>query len=90
MRTWTRTEFPRLCGGCPTVIKRGDPVQVLTLPGVSRLKYRCPACAGEPPPDLPAYVERAPIVPRMLPLKAVAATVDFKSRQVGEDDGGAA
>ncbi len=84
MRTWIRADYARLCGGCNAVIRPGDPVQVLTLPAVSRPKYRCPTCAGEPAPDLPAYVERAdPIVP-MTPLRALKLPVDFKAKASGE------
>lgn len=87
MRQWQRADRPTICGGThdqPCVITIGDPVLVITIPGVTRPKYRCPACAGEAVPELPAYVERVLPVKPMVPIRALKVPIDFKKRASGE------
>ena len=63
MTTWTRAAVDTLCGGTcgRRTIPAGEPMQVLELPAIKRSFFRCVACAGEAPPDLPARVEREPL-----------------------------
>jgi len=79
MRTWTRLGSAKLCGACNAVIQEGTPLQVLTLPTVTRPLLRCQACAVGPcPSDLPqpAVVQPADLQGRMATLASVA--VQFK------------
>lgn len=49
MKTWTRADLNRLCGGpCGGTVKAGEPVLVIEIRGVQRRRVRCRACAGEP------------------------------------------
>lgn len=57
---------------------------IITLPNVGRPRYRCPLCAGEPCPDLPAYVERVVPLKPMTPIRALKLPVDYKKRASGE------
>jgi hypothetical protein len=43
------------------VIREGEPMLILTTPGVKRERYRCQGCAGDVPPDLPPLAERVPV-----------------------------
>jgi hypothetical protein len=54
---WTRADAPTLCGGCPRLIPTGEPMAVMTLPGIKRGFLRCQFCAGGAPPDLPAAIQ---------------------------------
>lgn len=87
MRTWQRADRPTLCGGThdqPQVIAIGEPVLVITIPNIARPKYRCPSCAGEAVPELPAYVERVVPLKPMVPLRMLKLPIDFKKRASGE------
>ncbi len=55
MRTWTRADTLTICGGpCRHWIAKGEPMLLISLPGVKATLKRCHVCAGElPPPDLP-------------------------------------
>ena len=90
MTAWTRAPFHILCGLCARVIRRGDPVLLLTLPGLTRVKRRCSNCAGEAPPDLPAIVEVViPSPTPMVPVRRLAGLpFDWKIRQAGEREPG--
>lgn len=82
--TWTRAETPSLqCGRCGGTIAVGDPVYVLSLPGLrQRTLYRCATCAGSPPPaDLPPLERGARGVKGWTPL----AKIEFKN-PVGGDE----
>ena len=60
MRHWERMGHDGFCGRCNGELTRGQPVQVITIPG--RLTHgfiRCPECADEPPPDLPQLVDHS-------------------------------
>lgn len=86
MRQWQRADRPTICGGPhdqPLVIAIGEPVFVITIPGVTRPKYRCSGCAGEPVPELPAEVVRSFPVTPMTPLRALQLPQDFKKRASG-------
>lgn len=90
VRVWERAAVPLHCGNCPNLIRLGDPVLLITIASgpyaVSRPKYRCPQCAGEPVPDLPLRVERLEPVrlSPMVPVKALIPTLDFKARASGD------
>lgn len=87
MRTWQRADRPTICGGPhdqPLVIAIGEPVFVITIPGVGKPKYRCQSCAGEAVPELPAYVERVVPLTPLVPLRALKLPQDFKKRASGE------
>jgi hypothetical protein len=68
-----------LCGNCGDVLAPGTPVLVITLNAgiykVERPRYRCQACAGKAPPDLPLRVERSPMTKRMQPMQQIAQAV---------------
>lgn len=93
MTRWTRVQSDTLCGHCPHLIRRGDPVLEIRIVGVKSVKRRCVACAGEPVPDLPAWVERQPIQPTapvFTPVRQLVGTLpfDYKARQIGEREPG--
>lgn len=94
MRRWIHAPAQCLCGGCGASVKRGEPVQLWTLPGVTRVLKRCETCAGE------TFCEPAPVpVPREVfaagfeaddsiePVSAMlkGAMARF-TREPGEDD----
>lgn len=87
MRTWQRTVANTKCGNCPAVIPKDAPVQVVTLPGVKRVSFRCSACASEPvgevlsmKPDSGGWTQIGrPRLTKVLPF-------DFKMAQGGLDD----
>ena len=83
MRTWARAVVPVLCGFCSELVKTGEPVLVVTLPAIDKPRYRCPACVGEPVPELPAVTVRNPTTKRMTPIRALKLP-DFKQRASGE------
>ncbi len=58
MRTWRRTPIATVCGRCSALISPGTSLLEVTLPHLRHVKVRCGACAGEPVPDLPAFVDR--------------------------------
>lgn len=90
-RTWQRSAVDTLCSGrCNhTVIRRGDPVQFISLPGVTRTLTRCRHCAeGDVPPNLPAEIvnKAEPIVPSM-PARFSVTDIPFDyKRAAGGDD----
>lgn len=68
MIEWRRVELSmQVCGGCGKLIPKGDPIQVTTITGIQRLKYRGECCAGDAPPDLGEVVTRRN-PPKMKPL----------------------
>lgn len=60
-REWSTAANKTICGGCGDNIERGDSIQVVTIPGVTRKRLRCARCAdsNQPPivPQLPANIE---------------------------------
>jgi hypothetical protein len=87
MRTWSRVSWDCHCGLCNSLLRRGDPVLRIQIPGMRRALLRCPLCVGPAPPDLPALVARTEPQPvTMHPLRELAATVaqDFKAKAAGE------
>jgi hypothetical protein len=52
MKRWERATRNRRCGCCGEPIHHGDPVLVLTIQAV--VKVRCVSCDGPAPADLPA------------------------------------
>lgn len=87
MRTWQRTIANTKCGCCPTVIPNGAPVQLVTLPGVKRVSYRCENCADGEAPFLPAQighlVSQEPVV--AAPMTRIGSLrFDYKKAQAGE------
>jgi len=92
VRTWIRATGQTLCGLCRfRFIQVGEPMVVVTVPGLTLKRYRCQACEGAAPPDL------APLVPRELPTfkpfvhvltGTDALPLDFKSAAVGEREPG--
>jgi len=53
---WTRDRMMRHCGLCAREIPVGEVFQRIAFG--SWKKYRCQACAGPAPPDLPAAIVR--------------------------------
>ena len=53
----------------------GEPVMFIKLPNVKREMKRCVECAGEAPPELPAWVPKHHTTKRMTPTKKIAPTV---------------
>ena len=90
MKRWTRAERDCLCGRCGEPIQAAEPVLAIAITGVKRPIMRCQRCVGEPPPSLPAQLERAVREPaRLLSFKALADQVsvqDWKVRQAGEGE----
>lgn len=94
MRTWKRAPFLCLCGLCRGDIAKGAPVlEIRVTYGGARsasLHMRCEKCMGPAPPDLPAFVERAPEFTPMVHILTGpgALPFDFKSRATGEREPG--
>ena len=61
MREWRRANRRQLCGGCNRRVAIDDPILVLQIGSVE--KIRCALCAGPAPPDLPAVIVTAVILP---------------------------
>lgn len=61
MRHWTRAKLNTICGNCPTVVNKGDPLLEISAPGWC--KVRCEACADEP---VPANIEQLPTAARTI------------------------
>jgi hypothetical protein len=53
---WGYAEIDGHCGGCDALFTIGDPIGLLTIPGVRRRLVRCEECVGPAPADLPPYV----------------------------------
>lgn len=101
MKDWRRATVETICHGCVVpngmrLIAVGEPILVLTLPGITRKSIRCARCAGEPvPADLPALEvtqkARAAKVSAPQPLTRFSPgmlPIDWKaqpSREPGED-----
>jgi hypothetical protein len=84
--TWERAKLDRSCGGCLRRIGIGDPILVITIGKL--VKVRCVVCEGPPPFELPPLVERTPIEPRpRIPVQSIAhmLPLDWRRRQAGED-----
>lgn len=92
MKTWTRAAGEMICGGdCDVRIQSGEPVLLLTLPGVTSVKRRCVRCAGEAPPVNLPLPELRP-EPEPLPFTRFSVgtlPLDWKHAQAGERDPGA-
>lgn len=59
MRHWERAGLTTICGFCADWIKKGDPVQIITLRDVDSRKERCVKCADAPVPEnLPELEEK--------------------------------
>ena len=56
MRTWTRPPRPMRCGYCNADVPKAAPILAIRIGTV--VKYRCGACVGPAPPDLPADITR--------------------------------
>lgn len=92
MRQWTRAAIDRYCGGCGALMAPGQPLLIITLPGVQRKRYRCVACEGPAPPDLPTdlgprrdpfFQQRLDRLANRLPLDWLERAAD--SREPGEE-----
>ena len=82
MTAWTRNDRrPRRCGRCGAEIPVGVLCLQLSFNGALFKKYRCAACAGPPPPDLPLHVEPAPPAPRLAFTRVGVPPFDYKERQ---------
>ena len=75
-----------LCGNCPTVVKAGEPMLEISMPGWC--KVRCEGCADEP---VPAVIEDLPTAARTIGprfakrIEAIRGVAeDFKVAQGGE------
>ena len=77
MTTWIRATVSTQCGACNAIIAIGQPAQYVRLPGIQRVRYRCEACAGPAPPDLPAVTDPPAVT-------LLAATTTAQSRAVFE------
>jgi hypothetical protein len=92
MRAWERA-FGGRCGCCGHLFKRGEPVQVLTLIGVSHRMLRCRGCVNEgevPPADLPPLIDKTIAKPAPLTLARFSPAmlpIDWKGRAVGREPG---
>jgi hypothetical protein len=100
MRTWGRVAAGKniVCGCCGAFLPPDALVCALSIPNVTRPKYRCVTCAEDAPPagllpvlrSVPAVlidddgIER--VVAPMTPVRALAALVDVKRRAAGEAD----
>lgn len=88
MKTWQRAPFAVKCGNCGTVLKQGAPMLLIELPGVTRKRRRCKACAGEPVNwDQIAKPEQrqAPELSTFRPVSEIATRFDPKMAQAGKD-----
>jgi len=90
-RQWTRAEQAKLCGLCGELIALGEPAVIICVNGITRKRWRCQACAGEPPPDLPPLLPRDEIIcdPQTPnPTRPPWSVHDWKRKQAGERDPG--
>jgi hypothetical protein len=94
MKAWKRaaatTPCGGPCGGEGGQIEPGEPILVITIPGIDRVTFRCRRCAGDPvPDDLTAAPTRArqaaPL--DMTRLDALAGRFDFKKIAAGREPG---
>jgi hypothetical protein len=96
LRQWARAQIGQaVCGRCERTVVVGDPVQLVTFPGMARRLVRCETCAGSPaPPELPGRIEQSERVGQpmtrlgltpwsVLPFDGKAAAI---AREPGEDD----
>jgi hypothetical protein len=84
MTTWTRDHTVRRCGHCGQEIPIGDVFLLLSLNGKLLKKYRCQACAGPAPPDLPTVIEEAPPPPALDFTRIGLLPLDFSRREKQE------
>ena len=91
MRTWKRADQAFICGKCANAISAGAAMQVVTLPGITRMRIRCEACAdGKAPPTLGTMVVRATPANRdagLTSIRTMARSVnarDWKQVAAGE------
>jgi hypothetical protein len=85
MTNWTRARVDGWCGLCSSIIAKGDPVFEVRIPAVARVRWRCSACAGPAPTDLPPLVETPPTATPMVRV-AQALPFDSKLRATGDHD----
>lgn len=89
-RTWGRAVMVLRCGLCGASIPKGDPLVRVRVPVLKRALYRCKACVGPAPSNLPALVERelGPFKPFVHILTgADALPLDFKAAAAGREPG---
>lgn len=81
MRTWQRAGMARWCGRCGKGIASGAPMVVITFASSSAKVYRCAACEGPAPDDLPD-----PITETKQRVGALlrSTSTDWKLRQAKE------
>lgn len=81
MRTWTTAKKNQFCGGLhqqPTVIRKGDVMLVIEVPGLKRPLIRCAACAGPEP------AESEPVSRPKLSFSSFSdVAADWKIKQAG-------
>ena len=84
MRAWRRNPVRRICGRCGAVIDVGDAVLALTFAmSPSTTMWRCVACCGPAPDNLPELLNARPtLVDRLRTL--LGTKPDWKARQSGE------
>lgn len=90
MKVWTRAPRRLVCGNCASAVQIGEPMLVLSNPDYRWRKFRCVACAGPAPADLPDAVAPAD-VGYVAPVRQPAMTstrvlsFDWKAKQSGQD-----
>jgi hypothetical protein len=95
MKTWQMAVRSLTCGSCRQEIPVNSLVCAWTLPGLSRPKWRCPACADTPAPlTVPTAPSRLTLTfidedgierPRPSPMVALQQmTADWKRRASGD------
>ncbi len=83
MSTWRRALVSVKCGLCGQWIAKGDPLLIVQLPAVTARRYRCVACRGPAPADLP----EPPMVTmvRHQQQRSFAEVVEALDREPGAD-----
>jgi hypothetical protein len=69
MSRWVRTPIETRCGYCGQTLAIGTAVCLFQTRTIARPKVRCPACACEPVPELPAL--DLPTLPHSTPVPAM-------------------
>ncbi len=88
MRQWQRAPLAALCGGCDALVQPGEPWLLIELPGVTKQRRRCQACAGEPVDweALAVPQEAVAKLPAFRPVADMAEVFDARKAQAGKDD----
>jgi len=80
MTTWTRDRAPRRCGQCGQLIRAGDVLLRITFGSCKAKKFRCTACAGPAPLDLPPHVDEITRRPTLDFTRIGLLPLDFSRR----------